>query len=105
MEWNPFPMISLVLEINKNASGEFSLMKLRSRTASIRLKTVRIRYLSSPENAPWARTTVALRCRSSLMNLQIGSGSAQTTLKYLDRFRLSINPSIIKERRNSPRKE
>ena len=61
MEWNPFPMISLVLEIRRNASGAFSLIKFLSLTASIRLSAVKMIYLSSPENAPWARTMVALQ--------------------------------------------
>ncbi len=49
MEWNPFPMISLVLEIRRNASGAFSLIKFLSLTASIRLSAVKMIYLSSPE--------------------------------------------------------
>ena len=42
---------------------------------------------------------------SSLIKSQMGSGFVQTTLKYFDRFRLSMTPSIIKERTARPRKE
>ena len=71
----------------------------------MRFITVKIMYLSSPLNAPFAWTMVALLCISSLMKSQIGCGFLQTTLKYFERFKLSINPSIMKERSARPRKE
>ena len=71
----------------------------------MRFSAVKMIYLSSPLNAPFASTIVAPRWISSLIKSQIGCGLEHTTLKYLDRFRLSINPSIIKERSASPRKE
>ena len=33
-----------------------------------------------------------------MIKRQIGSGLLQTTLKYLDRFRLSINPSTMESK-------
>ena len=105
MEWNPFPIISLVLDIKINASGSFSLIKLRSLMAWGRFRAVNIMYLSFPEKAPWAEQTVALRCKVFTIKSQIGSGVSHTTLKYFERLKLSIKVSIIKERIASPRKE
>ena len=81
------------------------MIKLRSLTASAGLNTVSIIYLSSPEKAPCARTMVALRCSFSLMKSQIGFGLEQTTLKYFERFKLSIKLSMRVDLIISPRKE
>ena len=91
-------MISLVLEMRINAEGSSSLIKLRSRTACGRFSAVKMTYLSFPENAPCAWQTVALRFNSCTIKSQIGFGLSHTTLKYLERLKLSIKVSIINER-------
>ena len=58
-----------------------------------------------PENAPCAWQTVALRFNSCTIKSQIGFGLSHTTLKYLERLKLSIKVSIINERIASPRNE
>ena len=98
-------MISLVLEMRINAEGSSSLIKLRSRTACGRFSAVKMTYLSFPENAPCAWQTVALRFNSCTIKSQIGFGLSHTTLKYLERLKLSIKVSIINERIASPRNE
>ena len=65
--WNPFPMISLVLEIKINASGVFSRIKFRRSIAWCLFIAVRTMYLSFPEKAPFAWIIEALRCNSCLM--------------------------------------
>lgn len=105
MLWNPFPMISLVLEIKMNADGSSFLMKFLRRTACWRLSAVKIIDFCAPENAPCASQMVAPRCSSWTMKSQIGPGLLHTTLKYFERFKLSIKLSTRKERIASPKQE
>lgn len=61
--------------------------------------------LSLPVKAPFPWQVVALRCSSSVINVQIGSGLLHITLKYLHWLMLSITLSTRRDVTPSPRIE